>query len=73
MIIAMGGTMEFTFREDGTCTMAMDMLGENQNQDGNYTFSNGKLTIDGSSTNCTLDGNKLTIEVEGMSMVFERK
>ena len=33
---------------------------------------NGKVTLDGSESNYTVDGNKITIESDGYKMVFQK-
>ena len=73
MILAMGGTMTFTFNEDGTGHMKMDVMGQQQDQDFNYTIENNQIVIDGAGADYKLDGDKLTIQVEGMAMIFDRQ
>lgn len=73
MMLALGMTMTFTFNEDGTGHMKMDVMGQQQDQDFNYTIENNQIVIDGAGADYKLDGDKLTIQVEGMAMIFDRQ
>jgi len=73
MMLAMGMTMTFTFNADGTGSMKMVFGGEDQSQDFEYTLENGEIVIQGEGEPYTLDGDTLTIDMEGTKMVFTRK
>ena len=44
-----------------------------QTEDGEYTWEDGVLTMDGDEVDASLKGNTLTIEREGIEFVFKRK
>ena len=49
--------MTYTFNEDGTVVMKVSFMGQEQEE----------------SSTWSLDGDKLTIQVEGMAMIFDRQ
>ncbi len=73
MMLAMGMTMTWTFNADGTGSMKMAAGGEEESQNFEYTLENGEIVIQGQGEPYTLDGDKLTIDMEGTKLVFTRK
>ena len=73
MMLAMGMTMTFTFNADGTGNMTMTFNGETQSKDFTYTLEDGQIVIEGDGADYTLDGDRLTIELEGIVMILERQ
>ncbi len=57
--------------EDGKAKMIVSMLGQTQETEMEFK-DNGKVTLDGSESNYTVDGNKITIESDGYKMVFQK-
>ena len=51
--------------------MIVSMLGQTQETEMEFK-DNGKVTLDGSESNYTVDGNKITIESDGYKMVFQK-
>lgn len=75
MIKAFGITMSITFKADGTGSIDSEGMGQSDSQSFNYTYENGKLTIEGAdgSNNIKISGNELTLEQDGVGMVFKKK
>lgn len=73
MMMSMGMTMSFTFNADGTGSMTYVFSGDSASESFDYTLENGQIVIDGAGADYTLDGDRLTIEVEGYVLVFERQ
>ena len=73
MMLAMGMTMTWTFNADGTGSMKMAAGGQEESQNFEYTLENGEIVIQGQGEPYTLDGDKLTIDMEGTKLVFTRK
>ncbi|MBR0507283.1 MAG: lipocalin family protein [Clostridia bacterium] len=73
LMLAYGMTMTFTFNEDGTGSETMSYGEEGDTQNFTYTLENGQIVIEGSGADYKLDGDKLTIQIEGMGLVFTRK
>ncbi len=73
MILAMGGTMTFTFNEDGTGVMGVNLGGKDESENFTYTLEEGKILIDGSPTEYRLDDGRLYLNINGTVMIFDRK
>ena len=70
---AFGMTMTFTFNADGTGSMAYSYGGESEPTNFNYEVKDGQIVIDGEGADYAINGNELTINVEGTQMVFKKK
>ena len=66
---AFGGSITFTFREDGTFAMTMAILGQSDTQEGSYSAADGMLNIEGAETECTVNGDEMILSG---SMVLTR-
>ncbi len=73
MMLAFGVTMSFEFTKDGKATMTTKMGDDVETEDATYEFKDGKLYMDGSPADCTIDGNKMTIDVDGTKLIFKKK
>ena len=72
LVGAMEGTMEF--KADGKMVMTMTMMGQSETQEGTYKVEGDKITLDGGSpATFKINGNKLTITENGMSLTLTRK
>lgn len=60
------------FRKDGTGTLNMGAMGDGDDASTEFTWKDGKMTADGDTVAYTLDGKKITIDIDGSSMVFEK-
>ncbi|MGM9552934.1 MAG: lipocalin family protein [Faecousia sp.] len=61
-----GVEVTITFNSDGTGTLAMSDEKEE------FTWKDNTITADGEEISFTLDGNKLTLEQDGETMVFSK-
>ena len=73
MMMSMGMTMSFTFNADGTGSMSASFGGDESSENFTYTLEDGKIMMDGSPMNYTLDGDRLSVDINGTMMVFKRK
>ncbi|MBQ1820331.1 MAG: lipocalin family protein [Clostridia bacterium] len=68
------GSVEFTFKDNGEYNLYMSFMGQEQNNPGTYKVEGDKMIMDdGEPTPFSIDGNKLTVTVDGASMVMVRK
>ena len=73
--------MEYTFNADGTGKAEIAMFGENQKVDFTYTAKDGKVVMTATveeetstqEVDYVIDGNTLTMTLEGETMTFKRK
>ena len=70
---AFGMSMSFTFNADGTGAMVYSYGEESETTDFNYEVKDGQIVIDGEGADYAINGNELTINVEGTQMVFKKK
>ncbi len=73
MIESLGGmsaTMEFT--KDGKCILEMSMMGQTETQEQSYTLEDGKVLLDGAPGDYMVEGDKLTLTADGLTMVLTR-
>ena len=73
MIESLGGmsaTMEFT--KDGKCILEMSVMGQTETQEQTYTLEDGKVLLDGAPGDYKVEGDKLTLTADGLTMVLTR-
>lgn len=66
----MTATMEFT--ADGKAIFCMSLLGQEERQENAFTLENGVIYMDGVPSECSLDGDVLTIKENELVMTFTR-
>ena len=74
---AAGGNFEclLELKADGTFTLDMSAMGEEQAEEGTWKAENGKLimTVDGEDAEATLNNGELVLAEDGASMTFKKK
>ncbi len=73
LLLAMGMTMSFTFRADGSGSSSIGYAGETETKEFVYTLENGQIVIDGSGTDYSIEDDLLTLDVDGSALVFKRR
>ncbi|MBQ4639329.1 MAG: hypothetical protein IJB69_02300 [Clostridia bacterium] len=66
----MSATMEFT--KDGKCILEMTAMGQSQTQEQEYVIEDGKIVLEGSPADYKVEGDKLSITADGITMVLTK-
>ena len=68
------GGIQMEFKGDGTYSASVTLMGQSDSHTGTYSVDGSKLTVDGTTQEFKLDGDKLTFTFEGLGEVtFNRK
>lgn len=67
-------TFNLVLKSDGTFSLDASVLDDSMSEEGTWEEDGGDLTLtsDGTSVSATLEGGRLTLSEDGLTMVFEK-
>ena len=71
MIKSMGGSITMTFH-NGTVTMNMSFMGQSESEDSTYSISGNQIAFAGTTLECIISGDQMTLTDGTTSMVLTR-
>ncbi len=65
--------MTYTFNEDGTVTMKVSFMGQEDENSTTWSIDGDNLTVDGDTGKFELTSSTLKMELDGYTVIYKRK